>query len=387
MSDHKQVQLAGGSAEDQDQYIGLERELTVDESNWGLRLHDGVEPGGRPILNRDANDQRYQGRSEELDGLLGFEPSNRGFLARLGPSTYRLRTITVNIQNMVIDNEDGYDGDPIIGLAPTIESDHEWTGEHTFSEPIQAEGGVVGNVTGNTTGVHTGNVVGDVLGDLTGDATGNHAGTFTGSADFSAGTVEFANGAIPLEALGADVINFILLNGTPITGIIIFHGDIVDVPDNYWPCDGTHGTPDLRDRFVLAAGPINLVDSFGGVSTHSHSATIDAGGAHSHTGITGGTALTTNQLPAHTHGNGVVDKNDNLFNHGGIAAAPTMANSIDGNSSDGTREGTTTSVGSGDTHNHSVTIDAGGAHTHTATTSNATNLPPFFTKLYIMRIS
>lgn len=387
MSDHKQVQLAGGPADEQNAYVGVERELTVDTSNWALRLHDGVQPGGRPILNRDANDQRYQARSEELDGLLGFEPSNRGFLARLGPSTYRLRTFRVNIQNMVIDNEDGYDGDPIIGLASTIESDHAWTGEHTFAEPIQATGGVVGDVTGDTTGIHTGNVVGNVTGNLTGDATGDHSGTFTGSADFTGGTVQFAPGSIPLAALAPDVLNHILLHSVPIGGMMPFHGDIVDVPTNYWPCDGTHGTPDLRDRFVLAAGPVNLVDSFGGVTTHSHSATIDAGGAHSHTGTTGGTALTTAQLPAHTHTNGVVDKNDNLFNHGGVAAAPTMANSIDGNSSDGVREGVTSSVGTGATHNHTVAIDSGGAHTHTATTSNATNLPPFYTKLYIMRIS
>ena len=30
MSDHKQVQLAGGPADEQDQYIGVDRELTVD---------------------------------------------------------------------------------------------------------------------------------------------------------------------------------------------------------------------------------------------------------------------------------------------------------------------------------------------------------------------
>lgn len=387
MSDHKQVQLAGGPADEQNEYIGLERELTVDTSNWDLRLHDGVEPGGRHILNRDANDSRYQARSIELDGLLGFEPSNRGFLARLGPATYRLRTLTVNIQNLVIDNEDGYDGDPIIGLADTIESDHTWTGDHEFTKEIKATGGVEGNVQGNVQGNLTGDVTGNVTGDLTGDATGNHSGTFTGSGDFSGGEVIFAPGQIPLEALADDVIEYILLNSSPINGIIPFHGDVVDVPDNWWVCDGTHGTPDLRDRFVLGAGPINVVDSFGGVATHSHSATIDAGGAHSHTGTTGGTALSESQLPAHFHGNGVVDAVDKLFNHGGIAASPTMGDSIDGNSASGTREGKTTTVGSGATHNHTVTIDNGGSHTHTATTSNATNMPPYYTKLYIMRIS
>lgn len=387
MTDHKQVQLAGGPADEQDQYIGLEREVTVDESNWALRLHDGVQPGGRPILNRDANDSRYQARSEELDGLTGFEPSNRGFLARLGPSTYRLRTLKVNGQNLEIDNADGYDGDPIIGLAATIESSHTWNGVHTFSQQIKATAGVDGDVEGNVTGNLTGDVTGNVTGNLTGNADGNHTGTFTGSADFSAGTVVFAPGAIPLTALGASVIEYILLNAMPIGGTLPFNGDIIDVPENYWPCDGTHGTPDYRDRFVLCAGPINPVDSFGGVTTHSHTATIDAGGAHSHTGTTGGTALTEAQLPAHKHLNGVVDKNDNLYNHGGAAAAPSMASSIDGNSSDGVREGWTTTVGSGDTHNHSVAIDSGGAHTHTATTSNATTMPPFYSKLWIMRIS
>lgn len=387
MTDHKQVQLAGGPADEQDVYIGLPREVTVDESNWSLRLHDGVEPGGRRILNRDANDQRYQARSEELDGLLEFEPSNRGFLARLGPSTYRLRTLRVNGQNLVIDNEDGYDGDPLVGLAPTIESDHEWTGAHTFTEAIQAAGGVVGNVQGNVQGNLTGNVTGNVTGNLTGDAQGDHSGTFTGSADFSAGTVTFANGAIPLSALASGVIDFILLNSAPIGGIVPFHGDVVDVPANWYPCDGTNGTPDLRDRFIIGAGPVNAADSFGGAATHSHSIMTDAGGAHSHTGTTGGTALTEAQLPAHKHGNGVVDATDSLFNHGGLAASPTMPDSIDGNSSTGSREGYTSTVGSGDTHNHTITIDSGGSHVHTASSSSASSMPPFFSKLYIMRIS
>lgn len=387
MTDHKQVQLAGGPADAQDAYIGLPREVTVDESNWSLRLHDGVEPGGRRILNRDANDQRYQARSEELDGLLEFEPSNRGFLARLGPSTYRLRTLRVNGQNLVIDNEDGYDGDPLVGLAPTIESDHTWNGEHTFAQAIAAAGGVVGNVQGNVQGNLTGNVTGNVTGNLTGNAAGNHTGTFTGSADFSAGTVAFANGAIPLSALAPGVIDYILLNSVPVGGMMPFHGDIVDVPTNWWPCDGTHGTPDLRDRFILAAGPVNAVNSFGGLAVHNHGITIEAGGSHTHTGLTGGTALTVNQLPAHQHGNGVVDAGDDLFNHGGIAAAPTMGDSIDGNSSAGTREGLTTLVGDGDPHSHSIAIDAGGSHVHTGSSADATSMPPFYSKLYIMRIS
>src|SRR3546814_5521428 len=85
----KEVQLAGGNATNQNQYIGPPRELTVDTSNQELRLHDGVTPGGHRFPNRDSNDQRYQAKSSELDGFNGWEPSDRGWLVRLGPATYR----------------------------------------------------------------------------------------------------------------------------------------------------------------------------------------------------------------------------------------------------------------------------------------------------------
>src|SRR3546814_10748786 len=121
------------------------------------------------------------------------------------------------------------------------------------------------------------------------------------------------------------------LNAMPIGGIIPFHKDVVDIPANYSLCDCTNGTPDMRDRFVLFAGPNNAADSFGGTLNHTHGITIDSGGEHAHTGESGGTSLTEAQLPAHAHNNGVVDAVDKLFNHGGVAANPTMGDSIDGN--------------------------------------------------------
>lgn len=383
----KEVQLAGGSATTQNQFTGAPRELTVDTSNQELRLHDGVTAGGHRIYNRDQNDSRYQARSLELDGFNGWEPSDRGWLVRLGPSNYRLRNLTVNGANLVIENSDGYDGNPLIGLNPTITSDHSWGGDHIFTGNVSFSGGLEGDLVGNVTGNLTGNVTGDVVGNLTGNANGNHTGTFTGDVDVSGGSITFAPGQIPLAALGQDVLDFIALNSVPVGSCIVFHKDIVDIPSNYRLCDGNNGTPDLRDRFVLCAGPNNAVDSFGGTTQHSHGITIDAGGSHAHTGETGGTSLTESQLPAHFHGNGVVDAHDNLFNHGAIAASPTMGDSIDGNSASGTREGKTTTVGSGAPHNHTVTIDSGGNHAHTGTSANAGHIPPFYCKIYIMRIS
>src|SRR3546814_15025197 len=89
---------------------------TLFRSNQEFRLHDGVTPGGHRFPNRDSNDQRYHAKSSELDGFNGWEPSDRGWLVRLGPATYRLRKLTVNIGNLYVNNPDGYDGDPEIGL-------------------------------------------------------------------------------------------------------------------------------------------------------------------------------------------------------------------------------------------------------------------------------
>ncbi len=86
----KRVQILGHDFETANAFLGEEREITVDTDNWALRLHDGETPGGWLIYNRDQNDARYQARSVELDGLLGWEPNERGLVTRLGPANYAL---------------------------------------------------------------------------------------------------------------------------------------------------------------------------------------------------------------------------------------------------------------------------------------------------------
>jgi hypothetical protein len=40
----------------------------------------------------------------------------------------------------------------------------------------------------------------------------------------------------------------------PSGGVILWHGASNAVPKGWAICDGTNGTPDLRDRFVIGAG-------------------------------------------------------------------------------------------------------------------------------------
>ena len=67
----------------------------------------------------------------------------------------------------------------------------------------------------------------------------------------------------------------------PKGAIVMWSGLIANIPTGWHLCDGASGTPDLRDRFILGAA---AAEDPGGT-----------GGAHN-------VALTTANLPAHTHG-------------------------------------------------------------------------------------
>jgi microcystin-dependent protein len=379
----KRVQLLGHIAEIAAGFLGLERELTVDTDNAELRLHDGVTEGGRRFLDRDANDNRYQARSVELDGLLGWEPQERGMLARLGPSDYRLRSLTVNVSNLTISNANGFGGNPYVSLKETISTDHSFTGEIQFTQAIDAAGGVAGDLVGDSIGTHTGPVVGDVTGNLTGDSTGTH----TGNLDTSGGGVLMGDGQILGAWLEDAIFDFIVNAGLPVGCCVPYDGDIEDLPANWKVCDGTDGTPDLRDRFVIAAGDTYSADATGGGLTHVHGITIESSGAHTHIGTVGDTTLTVAQIPNHKHANGVTDSGTNVFSRGTTAAAMTTTASIDNNANDGTIEGWSESVGGGNPHSHSLALDSAGIHSHTGSSAAAGNLPPYYALVYIKKVA
>lgn len=69
---------------------------------------------------------------------------------------------------------------------------------------------------------------------------------------------------------------------TPIVGMIImWYGNSSDVPEGWSICDGTNGTPDMRNRFPLGIGTYtDLTGITGGELTHT---------------------LTEEELPSHSH--------------------------------------------------------------------------------------
>jgi hypothetical protein len=111
----------------------------------------------------------------------------------------------------------------------------------------------------------------------------------TGAATLTANNVILGNGtsAVQLVAPGSSG-NVLTSNGTTwasaapnffITGmIILWSGSIASIPSGWALCNGTSGTPDLRDRFVVGAGSTYAVNATGGsanaiVVSHTHTAT------------------------------------------------------------------------------------------------------------------
>lgn len=84
-----------------------------------------------------------------------------------------------------------------------------------------------------------------------------------------------------------DLLTRVIPQGT----IVLWSGslDPTAVPAGWWPCDGTHGTPNLRDRFVLCAGGSDQPNTWGDATTHTHPVappsqafTSSQDGLHSH---------------------------------------------------------------------------------------------------------
>jgi len=72
----------------------------------------------------------------------------------------------------------------------------------------------------------------------------------------------------------------------PTGGIILWSGSTGSVPAGWNLCDGTNGTPDLRNSFIVGAGSTYAVNATGGtadaiVVSHTHAATVtDPGHLH-----------------------------------------------------------------------------------------------------------
>ena len=192
-----------------------------------------------------------------------------------------------------------------------------------------------------------------------------------GSNNTQLATTAFVNTAISvatgtLGSMSQQNSNAVNITGGTITGIdgllprgviMMWSGSSSSIPTGFLLCNGSNGTPDLRDRFVVGAGSTYAVGATGGsadsvVVSHTHVVTgsTDQGGLHKHatrwTWYDGGA------------GRGLVDP-----------VNPGTGNFyID-----------TTEAG---LHNHTI---SNGQATATGVSGTNKNLPPYYALCYIMK--
>jgi hypothetical protein len=143
--------------------------------------------------------------------------------------------------------------------------------------------------------------------------------------------------------------------------IVMWSGSINDIPPRWLLCDGTNGTPDLSDRFVLGTtnnaeigdtgGSFSIVLTEPQLAPHSHTGTTNLDGAHQHHGTTDFAGNHSHQYVRPTF------TTDLIFSFG---APRTFANNV---------VSTPTSVDGSHTHTFNTNID--GAHQHAFTTDQA----------------
>lgn len=188
-----------------------------------------------------------------------------------------------------------------------------------------------------------------------------------------------------------ELINSIASLAVPVGVISLWYGSSASIPVGYALCDGnaavplsagggTIAVPDMRGRVAAGANVDHLTGTTFGQNTktvatevggaHSHVGATTAGeGTHAHTVEIAGTALTTAQLPAHTH---FAAKTG--VNNGGISGSTAIAGekNTDGDSDyrltggSGVADiGLTSPTGSGAVHAHTGTVGGSGVHAHT----------------------
>ncbi len=196
-------------------------------------------------------------------------------------------------------------------------------------------------------------------------------------------------------------------NALPSGCIVLWSGSLGSIPGGWTLCNGSNGTPDLRDRFVLGAGgSTGSALAVGG--NKNRTIASDLGGAHTPTGTVGYHVLTLAELAAHAHAVYDPGHAHSISDPGHAHSIPGSPISIaagvglqGGNSYAVTARGATAASGTGigiaaaatgialynagsdNGHNHPLTMNAVGGHQHNVTFDV---MPPYIILGYIMKV-
>lgn len=160
-----------------------------------------------------------------------------------------------------------------------------------------------------------------------------------------------------------------VLAAVPAGVIMIWSGSSGAIPSGWLLCNGTSGTPDLRDKFIVGAGSAYAVGATGG----SANATLVS---HSHT--------ITITDPTHTHTANVTDPTHTHNLPGGTSSGGTIQTQLGVNSTASNGVSAAASTGITVANVAAATGITASSNTQGSSATNA-NLPPYYALCYIMK--
>ena len=147
----------------------------------------------------------------------------------------------------------------------------------------------------------------------------------------------------------------------PPGAIIMWSGAVDAIPEGWALCDGSNGTPDLRDRFIVGAGGSYNVGDTGGANT---------------------VTLTADQMPRHRHGAGTLATTaagSHSHEYVGYSGTRAAGGATDNYYLYGASNRSTSSAGE---HTHTIF----GWTSYTGDGKAHENRPPYYALCFIMKL-
>ncbi len=164
-------------------------------------------------------------------------------------------------------------------------------------------------------------------------------------------------------------------DAVPAGVIVAWSGTLADKPEGWAICDGTQGTPDLRDKFIVGArqDDLDLATNKMAAKSSVMGVLLQSGGLASH--VHGDNPIVINGIQyGHTEPHRLTIEEMPQHHHGYLATPWTGAR-YDGHSSPLMTQ-----------QSEGQTDDTGGDQPHTHDIKAAFNVPPFYALAFIMKL-
>ncbi|HEU0016226.1 MAG TPA: hypothetical protein VFQ45_21280 [Longimicrobium sp.] len=298
-----------------------------------------IHPAGSVFAHSDADElvavaEPIEPVEIQLDNVVSDQTSGTSQLVLYTSAGYSVTPVLVEEGDVAI-NSFTADIDTFDDITSPVEVNLSWDVDNATSVTLSGVGVVDPKVT-------------------------NHAVTIEQTTTFVLTAFDSSLTSISSESLTVEVNPSISSRMVPAGTILLWSGTTATIPSGWSLCDGTGGTPDLTDRFVMGAGGGESPGAGGDADTHTHAIPQLS------------STFNTSYNGAHTHGMPTSWYHRSLSS-GGKTGIDT----------DGTFNNNTQTQSSGN-HQHSVGV------TFAAFASGENNgdvRPPWYALAYIMKLA